>query len=29
MHLTDIDIERPGLEVWDCHEHVPQEPVLS
>ncbi|GAF02121.1 rhamnogalacturonan lyase [Saccharicrinis fermentans] len=23
MHLTDIDIERPGLEVWDCHEHVP------
>ncbi|MCU4162937.1 rhamnogalacturonan lyase [Carboxylicivirga caseinilyticus] len=23
MHLTDIDIDRPGLEVWDCHEHVP------
>ncbi|MCW3806948.1 rhamnogalacturonan lyase [Plebeiibacterium marinum] len=23
MHLTDIDVERPGLEVWDCHEHVP------
>ena len=23
MHLTDIDIERPGLELWDCHEHVP------
>lgn len=23
IHLTDIDIDRPGLEVWDCHEHVP------
>ncbi|HEX3008487.1 MAG TPA: hypothetical protein VHO90_12825, partial [Bacteroidales bacterium] len=23
MHLTDIDIDRPGLEVWDCHEPVP------
>lgn len=23
IHLTDIDIERPGLEVWDCHEEVP------
>ncbi len=23
IHLTDIDIERPGFEVWDCHEHVP------
>ncbi len=23
IHLTDIDIERPGLEVWDCHESVP------
>ncbi|MBL4561809.1 MAG: rhamnogalacturonan lyase, partial [Labilibaculum sp.] len=23
LHLTDIDIERPGLEIWDCHEHVP------
>lgn len=23
IHLTDIDIDRPGLEVWDCHESVP------
>lgn len=23
IHLTDIDIDRPGLEIWDCHEHVP------
>ncbi len=23
IHLTDIDIERPGLEIWDCHEIVP------
>jgi rhamnogalacturonan endolyase len=23
LHLTDIDIDRPGLEVWDCHEHAP------
>ncbi|MBS2098097.1 rhamnogalacturonan lyase [Carboxylicivirga linearis] len=23
IHLTDIDIDRPGLEVWDCHEEVP------
>ena len=23
IHLTDIDIDRPGLEVWDCHEAVP------
>ncbi len=23
MHLTDIDIDRPGLEVWDSHEHMP------
>ncbi len=23
IHLTDIDIERPGLEIWDCHEEVP------
>jgi len=23
LHLTDIDIERPGLEIWDCHENVP------
>nr|WP_321450668.1 rhamnogalacturonan lyase [uncultured Carboxylicivirga sp.] len=23
IHLTDIDIDRPGLEVWDCHEDVP------
>ncbi len=23
IHLTDIDIERPGLEIWDCHEDVP------
>lgn len=23
MHLTDIDIDRPGLEVWQCHEYAP------
>lgn len=23
IHLTDIDIDRPGLEVWDCHEAMP------
>lgn len=23
MHLTDIDIDRPGLEVWQCHESAP------
>ena len=23
MHLTDIDIDRPGLEVWQCHESSP------
>lgn len=23
IHLTDIDIDRPGLEVWDCHESAP------
>jgi rhamnogalacturonan endolyase len=23
MHLTDIDPERPGLEVWQCHEYAP------
>jgi rhamnogalacturonan endolyase len=23
MHLTDIDIDRPGLEVWQCHEGSP------
>lgn len=23
MHLTDIDIDRPGLEVWTCHESAP------
>lgn len=23
IHLTDIDIDRPGLEIWDCHEAVP------
>lgn len=23
MHVTDIDIDRPGLEVWDCHESAP------
>lgn len=23
MHLTDIDIDRPGLEIWQCHESSP------
>lgn len=23
IHLTDINIDHPGLEVWDCHESVP------
>lgn len=23
IHLTDIDIDRPGLEVWTCHEGAP------
>ena len=23
MHVTDINIDRPGLEVWDCHESAP------
>ena len=23
MHLTDINIDRPGLEVWSCHESQP------
>jgi rhamnogalacturonan endolyase len=23
MHLTDINIDRPGLEVWSCHESKP------
>ena len=23
MHFTDIDIDRPGLEVWQCHEYAP------
>lgn len=23
IHMTDIDIDRPGLEVWDCHESAP------
>lgn len=23
LHLTDIDIDRPGLEVWQCHEYAP------
>lgn len=23
MHLSDIDIDRPGLEVWQCHEGSP------
>lgn len=23
IHLTDIDINRPGLEVWTCHEGAP------
>jgi fibronectin type 3 domain-containing protein len=23
MHLGDLDPERPGLEVWDVHEHYP------
>ncbi|MCC8088260.1 MAG: rhamnogalacturonan lyase [Rikenellaceae bacterium] len=23
IHLTDIDIDREGLEVWDCHEEAP------
>jgi len=23
MHLTDIDPDKPGLEVWQCHEYAP------
>ncbi|MBR4201746.1 MAG: rhamnogalacturonan lyase [Oscillospiraceae bacterium] len=23
MHLGDLDPDRPGLEVWMCHEHTP------
>jgi rhamnogalacturonan endolyase len=23
MHLADIDPEKPGLEVWQCHEYAP------
>jgi rhamnogalacturonan endolyase len=23
LYLTDIDIDRPGLEIWQCHEYAP------
>jgi rhamnogalacturonan endolyase len=23
MHLTDIDPDKPGLEIWQCHEYAP------